>query len=71
MDGNTAQPPLSTERGRKCWCGDQIGLFVVLVQCRMRRGWRVYLSKNQGGGKREERGKRWYDSDTPGVDVSQ
>lgn len=32
MDGNTAQPPLSTERGGSAGVGIRLVFFVVLVQ---------------------------------------
>lgn len=67
MDGNTAQPPLSTERGGSAGVGIRLVFFVVLVQGAGRCIWAKIK-----GGKREKRGwKRWYDSDTPGVDVPQ
>lgn len=48
-DRNTVQLPLfqRVEAGLKGWYRAQVFLFVVLVECRMARGWNVYLSKSR------------------------
>ena len=68
MGRNTAQPPLSTEEGRKGWCEGSDLSFCCACTMSDDKGLEGVSEQKSKGGKKERReGKRWYDSDTPGV----